>query len=261
MNFPVKNYFNFLLESDSESFTSEYESLSGPFWGKDESGSLFLNGDFSRKILELVDDLKRFLPSELHSKEIKDVHLTGSHPSYENSGHPEADIVVIVDLSDFDDYERKEIKHGIDRQRKKWNIKNKPKIDGIFLDFDIHDDNDLHNDSALYSIKNNSWVKSPNAESISIDDRDVTKKYSRLTSEIDYLIDLLKNPDLEIDSKTQFASYFRHILNRLILMRQDSSKSKDFPHIGNLCYRKLKKEGYIKKLIGALVDNSKYLTK
>jgi hypothetical protein len=261
LNFPVKNYLNFLLESDSESFTSEYESLSGPFWTKNEKGSVFLNGDVSREILALVDDLKISLPSELHSKEIKDVHLTGSHTSYENSENPEADIVVILDLSNFDDYEKKDIKQRIDRQRKKWNIKNKPKIDGVFLDFDIHDDNDPHDDSALYSIKNNSWIKSPDSENIYIDDKDVIKKYSRLTSEIDHLIDSLETPDLGKDEKSQYVSYLRHILNRLVIMRQDSSKSKDFPHIGNLCYRKLKKEGYIKKLIGALVDNSKYLTK
>jgi hypothetical protein len=261
LNSPVKNYLNFLLESDSESFTSEYESLSGPFWDRDENGLVFLKDEVSRKILSLADDLKSFLPTELQSKEIEDVHLTGSHTSYENSEHPEADIILIIDLSNFDDSERKDIKQGIDKQRKKWNIKNKPKINDVFLDFDVHDGNDPHNDSALYSVKNKSWIKSPVPEEISIDERDVVKKYLRLISEIDYLVDSLEKSDFGADTKNQCVLYLRHILDRLILMRSDSSKSKDFPHIGNLCYRKLKKEGYIKKLIGALVDNSKYLTK
>lgn len=255
----VHNFNFFLIESSEQNSQNRNSDIQNSrFFDFDENGECIFTGPDPQIISDLVSDFLSGL-NLLSSKEIKDIQITGSTVNPEESNFPELDIIVIFDLNNFDSDERDRIKKSVEKYRIGWNIKNKAKISNIPVDIDVHPEGDHHSDSGLYSLKKNVWISKPNIPDSDVDHRDVYKKYSRFSSEIDRVCFLLENGFFSQFSKRDLIDHLKYLAERVSYMKQNKPTDPNIPHIGYLCYQKLRKEGYIKKLVGALVDYSSFL--
>ena len=102
----------------------------------------------------------------------------------------------------------------------------------------VQDINEPHAALGVYSLLNNSWIKTPEKENIDVPDSEIERKAQPLMSQID---NLLSDPSTTIQD-------IKRLKAKIKQFRQSGLESNGEYSLENLAFKKLRNEGYLEKL-------------
>lgn len=243
----IYDYCSFLNVNESREISNN--ELSKIIWKKKDDG-----WDLDSKVrLKLISKAKKFykeFAEILEDRSIRDIQISGPFASFSPTKNSEIDVHVILDLSNISG-DSKKLQHTIKSIKFLWNLKNDFSVRGIPVDFFITDFRDVHDNSPLYSLNKSKWIIKPDLED-DIDQRDVDRKFDDLSAEIDEIHSkLLSKNYIPKDAKSLYKRCIS-IKNKIYKIRKDSLNDKKGESINSHVFKKLKKSGYIDKLIDTL---------
>jgi len=134
-----------------------------------------LQTEIRTKLLKIARDYINSLDVKV---KLKDITFTGSLANFNWSKHSDVDLHVIIDLGNID--HKTEIKDLLDIKTDSWNTKHNITIKGydIELYLQLHDQE--HHSTGVYSVLHNKWATKPKFKEVSINKKQITKKYNKI---------------------------------------------------------------------------------
>ena len=243
--------FNFgVNEADTPYY---HESLNPVFWDKKKDRSGDVKWDFDqrvrRKLVRIAKDFYAKYEDILGDREIKDIILTGSLANFNYTKYSDLDVHVLVNLDGIDDENPKILKSAIDGVRFVWNLRHDIKIRNYDTELYLQDESEEHTASAVFSLMNNEWIKKPVYDLPEIDDQQVNRKYEAIVSDIENMHTRLMVSGNMPSNARQLHKRCEKIKQKIFKMRRESLSKGGEMSVGNLVFKKLRNEGYIKQLI------------
>lgn len=217
-----------------------HSELSNLLWDQDNN----LKKDVEEKLIEISElfreTLKLYVP--------EDIYVTGSFANYnysddkdENGNYKsDIDLHLVYDFSKLN-IDPEILTEYFKAKKQIFNEKYDITIHNIPVEVGVEDINSPLASSGIYSIINNKWVVFPENANKEINDVD-EEKYHELTQQIEKTI--------ETQDKEQIKELIRLIGN----MRKTSLASDGEFGEGNLLFKRLRNDGYIKRLKDVLSD-------
>ena len=239
-------------KSNMENNELQEEVSVEPFEPKDELNPKFwvdnkLNSKVRMRLLDIADDFVKTL--DIRWVKPDDIVLTGSIANYNWTKFSDVDIHVIMDFKKV--YEKTDfVKNYFDCKKQEWNSTHEGlKIYGFNVELSVEDKNTPAVASGVYSLEKNDWVSEPK----DLSDAKLNKEYVESTAEnyIEKIDDLDRRIRKEKDAKKveKLSDKMVSIFNKLKGMRRDGLKSKAKEmSSGNIIWKILRAEGYIKKI-------------
>lgn len=218
-------------------------------WNKDSTGDYHLDKTFSRKLIRVAKDFFSQFSDLLGDKEIKDIQLTGDFCNDQKFSSGDLDLHVIVDFSGLSD-SVENLEQQISKRKFDWDLNNPLKVRGYDLDVYLNDFDNQHEKSGLYSLLNDRWITKGNQKSL-LDPRDSEKKFKHLLYVLDSIENKLTSPNLSEDAKNKIFEKAHRLKRRVQRMRRNSDPQ--IPSVNSETFKKLKKKGYIEKLVRNLL--------
>ena len=207
-------------EVDLSSFKKQ-NTLPPKIW-KDEDT---LDSKVRLKLLDIADDFWEFV--NLTWVEPKGIIMTGSLCNYNWSEFSDVDLHLIVDFDEIDE-KTEFVKQYLDSKKNEWNNEHeKLKIMGYPVELYVQDTKDDVEAGGIYDLEENKWVRHPNPDnikSIGLDKFGIKDKAAEIMTIIDDMCDKVKD------------------------MRKNSLGEKGESSPGNICYKTLRRTGYLDKL-------------
>jgi hypothetical protein len=197
----ISTYKNFILEG--RFYQSE---LNSSFWS-----DFKFDQEVREKLLKIAKDFYEDLGINIP---VLDVQLTGSLANYNWTKYSDLDVHVIMDLSQINqDVEL--VKKALDGIRVSWNQRHPVVIRKHDVELYAQDINQLHLASGLFSLLKNEWIRQPEYNPPTVDERDVTRKTSAYHHEIVELNRRLKkaSPE-EAATILEYASALKKKISR-----------------------------------------------
>lgn len=202
-----------------------------------------------RKLLRIAKDFFAKFDDILKAENIYDIQLTGSLANFNYTKFSDLDVHVLVNLEGIDDENPEILKKALDGVRFVWNLRHDISIRGYDVELYLQDREEPHTASALYSLMNDEWIKSPVFSPVKIDDKDVNKKYDGIVNDIEKLhTKLMVTSYVPSDAKKLYKRCIK-VKEKIQKMRKESLEKGGEMSVGNLVFKKLRNEGYIEKLI------------
>ena len=239
-------------KSNMENNELQEEVSVEPFEPKDELNPKFwvdnkLNSKVRMRLLDIADDFVKTL--DIRWVKPDDIVLTGSIANYNWTKFSDVDIHIIMDFKKV--YEKTDfVKNYFDCKKQEWNSTHEGlKIYGFNVELSVEDKNTPAVASGVYSLEKNDWVSEPK----DLSDAKLNKEYVESTAEnyIEKIDDLDRRIRKEKDAKKveKLSDKMVSIFNKLKGMRRDGLKSKAKEmSSGNIIWKILRAEGYIKKI-------------
>lgn len=251
------NYYNkwkleeTLDEEENNDKLQEDVSIS-PFEPKEELHPKFwvnnkLNSKVRMRLLDIADDFVKTL--DIKWVKPDDIVLTGSLANYNWTKYSDVDIHIIMDFKKV--YKKTDfVKSYFDAKKLEWNSSHEGlKIYGFNVEMSVEDKNAPAAASGVYSLEKNDWVSEPK----DLSDAKLNKDYVESTAEkfIGKIDALDKRIRKEKDAKKVeiLSNKMISIFNKLKGMRREGLKqrAKEMSS-GNIIWKILRAEGYIKKI-------------
>ena len=157
-----------------------HDELNPKFWERkeDKKGNVTWSFDqmVRRKLIRIAKDFFSKFSDIIKAEDIYDIQLTGSLANFNYTNFSDFDVHILVNLDGIDDENPKILKKALDGIRFMWNLRHDISIRGYDVELYIQGKDEPHTASALYSLMNNKWVKSPVFSPPEIDERDVRKE-------------------------------------------------------------------------------------
>jgi len=201
MKHHISTYKNFILEN--RFYQSE---LNPSFWS-----DFKFDPEIRMKLLKIAKDFYKDLDITIP---VMDVQLTGSLANYNWTKYSDLDVHVILDLSQINqDVEL--VKKALDGIRVSWNQRHPVVIREHDVELYAQDINQLHLASGLFSLLKNEWIRQPQYNPPTVDEKDVTRKTSAYRNEIEELNKRLKkaSPE-EAATILEYASALKKKISR-----------------------------------------------
>jgi hypothetical protein len=222
-------------------------SLSSDIFEK-KNGSYILREDVREKLLKITDNFLEYLKIDFF---VFDVHLTGSLSNYNWSKYSDVDLHIMYDINEIipnnmnNDVYKKIIEEFFETKKKNWGLTTNIKIKNYEVELYVQDINDKSISSGIYSVLNNEWVIEPNKLKTphDIDEKKILEKSNDFEKQIDDLVKDTKSGDEKIKQ-------VELIKNKLKKFRQSGLESGGEFSYENLTFKLLRRNGYIKKLMG-----------
>jgi 8-oxo-dGTP pyrophosphatase MutT (NUDIX family) len=223
-----------------------------PFEPKDELNPKFwvnnkLNSKVRMRLLDIADDFVKTL--DIRWVKPEDIVLTGSIANYNWTKFSDVDIHIIMDFKKV--YKKTDfVKSYFDSKKQEWNgIHEGLKIYGFNVELSVEDTDAPAVASGVYSLEKNEWVSEPK----DLSDAKLNKEYVEETAEsyIEKIDDLERRIKKEKDAKKveTLSNKMVSIFNKLKGMRREGLKTKAKEmSSGNIIWKILRAEGYIKKI-------------
>lgn len=230
-----------------------------PFEPKDELHPRFwvnnkLNSKVRMRLLDIADDFVKSL--NIRWVKPEDIVFTGSLANYNWTKFSDVDVHVIMDFSKV--YKKPDfVKSYFDSKKEEWNSTHENlKIYGFNVEMCVEDLNAPAAATGVYSLEKNEWIKEPK----DLSDAKLNKEYveNTATKYIDKIDDIEKKISKEKDSKKVeiLSNKMVAIFDKLKGMRKEGLKSKAKEmSSGNIIWKILRAEGYIKKIWGIVNYN------
>lgn len=203
-----------------------------------------LNPRIEDKLLRLARDFYKDLEFDA---EVLDITLVGSLANYNYTAGSDIDVHLIIDFAEINE-DVELVKKAIDGQRFMWNLRHNIVIKDHDVELYIQDKNEEHISGGLYSLMNKKWVRLPIYNPPNVDTSDIDPKYDARVFDIEKFEKLSKKDLDPIDAETYYNSA-KELKSKIMKARKAGlSESGEFS-IENLVFKKLRKEGYIEKLI------------
>jgi hypothetical protein len=197
----ISTYKDFILEG--RFYQSE---LNPSFWS-----DFKFDPDVRMKLLRIAKDFYDDLDINIP---VIDVQLTGSLANYNWTEYSDLDVHLIMDLSKINN-DVELVKKALDGIRVSWNQRHPVIIRKHDVELYAQDINQLHLASGLYSLLKGEWIRQPQYNPPTIDERDVTRKTDAYRHEIDELQRRLDSasPD-EASTVLEYASALKKKISR-----------------------------------------------
>ena len=246
---PVKDFnsFSIAINESSKCTTCMCDKL----WSQSKDGSWKLDPVVERKLLRIAQNFWNQLAPSIGEKEISDVHISGDLADYNHSGSPDIDLHILIDLSGLDPEEIEKIKREIDLAKFQMNLDRPPRLRGYDVDLHLNDIETPHDSTGLYSLMKGKWICQP-GQNESLDDRDCEKKYYSLGDAIEKIAIKLAAPSCTNEARKKLLEKAGRIKKKIQKMRSVHMDEARKPCVAKNAYQKLKKEGYIDKLVRIL---------
>lgn len=233
-----------------------HDELNPKFWKKkeDKKGNVTWSFDqmVRRKLIRIAKDFFSKFSDIIKAEDIYDIQLTGSLANFNYTNFSDFDVHILVNLDGIDDENPKILKKALDGIRFMWNLRHDISIRGYDVELYIQEKDEPHTASALFSLMNNKWVKSPVFSPPEIDEKDVDKKYDGLAYEIESLhTKLVAVTNIPSDAKKLYKRCIK-VKEKIQKMRKEELSKGGEMAIGNLVFKKLRNDGYIEKLIDTI---------
>lgn len=191
-----------------------------------------LKDKLRRTLLSIANDYVDNLDFEIVPN---DIILTGSLANFNYSDYSDYDLHILIDFSKID-ANTKLVKKFLDADRKNWNDSHDIKLKGYEVEIYSQDISEPHTSTGIYSILNDEWIIKPTVRDFKIDTELIRLKTECLMNDID---EIEKNPD--IDS-------INDMFKQISKLRKDSISTDGEFGIGNLVFKTLRRNDYLKKL-------------
>lgn len=233
--FRIKNFQQWVVNEDQ----FYQKELNPVFWANNE-----FDPSVREKLLKIAQDFYAIFKIDLP---IEDVQLTGSLANYNWTPKSDLDVHVLIDFSKVDP-NKDLVKKALDGQRFIWNLRHNIIIRGHDVELYIQDVNEPHVASGLFSLQNNTWVKTPSYNPPQIDERDVQMKYDGIVNDISRIEAELGKNDSEISAE-EVHNHAETLKSKIMKMRKEGLEQRGEFSVENLVFKKLRNEGYIQKII------------
>jgi len=199
------------------------------------------------KLIKIAKDF--FNDVELET-EIKDIYLTGSMANYNYTEESDIDVHIVCDFKDINE-DTELVKKAIDGQRFIWNLRHNIIIKGHDVELYIQDETEEHNATGLYSLLNDEWITKPVYNPPNVDTKDVNVKYDARVYDI-LKYEKLSKQELSPEEAEEYYENAKELKSKIMKSRKEGLTEEGEFSIENLVFKKLRKEGKIKKIIDVI---------
>jgi len=184
--------------------------------------------------------------------ELLDIYFTGSMCNYNYSSDSDIDVHIIIDFEDVSD-NMKLVKKAMDGQRFIWNLRHNIVIKGHDVELYVQDSGEKHTASSIYSLLYDKWIVEPKYNPPAVDQKFVDMKYDAKAYDIDELEKLSKDEDLVDPYECEvYYDKAKEMKAKIMKSRKEGLDLNGEFSIDNLVFKKLRKNGKIKKLIDTI---------
>lgn len=202
--------------------------LNSKIWDNREK----LHVDIKTKLLEIS---KLFFKKIETPIKLKNIFLTGSLASYQWRPTSDFDLHIVVEILDDECVET--AVDYFDSKSKIFNTEHNIFLKGYKVEVNIKTEESLLKGKGVYDIINDEWVAKPEKPSTPLDDPEVLKIAEKIKMEIDDAI-----------SNQAGLDTLKEIRNKIKNLRTQGLAKDGEYSIGNLVFKKLRHDEYIKKL-------------
>lgn len=200
--------------------------------------------------IKLIKIARDFFDGLELETEIIDIHLTGSLANYNYTESSDIDVHIIIDFKDLSN-DIEIVKMAVDGQRFMWNTRHNIIIKGHNVELYIQDKLEEHKSSGIYSLLFDEWIIRPKYDPPNIDNEDVKIKYDARCNDIHRLEKISKTNLQPIESE-EYYNKAKDLKSRIMKSRKLGLTEDGEFSIENLVFKKLRREGKIKKLIDTI---------
>lgn len=197
------------------------------------------------KLIKIGKDFFEELDIE---SELVDIYLTGSIANYNYNAMSDIDIHCVTRFKDINE-DTELVKKAMDGMRFIWNLRHNISIKGHDVELYIQDVEEKHTASGLYSLLYDKWIVKPIYDPPKIDQETVDLKYKAKAYDIDKLGEISKDKSLEPYECEEYYEKSKEIKAKIMKSRKEGLNEKGEFSVENLVFKKLRKNGKIKKII------------
>lgn len=227
------------------------KTLNPEIWNDVDTVDPVLKSNIRAALLSIASEFMEFLSEDLF---VDDVRFTGSLANFNWSKFSDIDLHVLVDFSQFDPEDREVYKELFQLKKTLFNSTHNITVKGYEVELYGEDINEIHHSTGIYSVLFDEWINKPEREEVKIDKDLLKSKSVSMMSNIDELIDDVK--DDELDSALEKIEKFKDKLKKY--RSAGLEKDGEFSY-ENLVFKFLRRNGYIEKLFdfkNKLMDKS-----
>lgn len=227
------------------------KTLNPEIWNDVDTVDPVLKSNIRAALLSIASEFMEFLSEDLF---VDDVRFTGSLANFNWSKFSDIDLHVLVDFSQFDPEDREVYKELFQLKKTLFNTTHNITVKGYEVELYGEDINEIHHSTGIYSVLFDEWINKPEREEVKIDKDLLKSKSVSMMSNIDELIDDVK--DDELDSALEKIEKFKDKLKKY--RSAGLEKDGEFSY-ENLVFKFLRRNGYIEKLFdfkNKLMDKS-----
>jgi predicted nucleotidyltransferase len=206
-----------------------------------------LNEKIKKKLVKISKDF--FEDVELET-EIINIYLTGSMTNYNYNTYSDIDVHVVIDFKDINE-DVDLVKKVVDGQRFIWNLRHNITIKDHDVELYIQDKSEEHRSTGLYSLLNDEWIKKPIYNPPDVDTEDITLKYDARVYDI-LRFEKLSKQDLYPEESEEYYNSAKELKAKIMKARKEGLSEEGEFSLENLVFKKLRREGKIKKLIDTI---------
>jgi hypothetical protein len=229
-----------------EFVTSDITPVIKSFYLKDDLNPNIWDGfkiksEVSSQLLKIAQDFYNTTGLEA---EIKDVILTGSLANYNwSEKYSDYDLHILIDFNDVSQ-DVDLVKKYVDAAKNNWNKEYNINIQDYPVEVYIQDINEPHISTGVFSLMKNKWKVRPRKKDFQIDEKEIKIKAKGIMNQIDELESKLEKP------YDEFRELVKVIWDKIKNLRKSGldSQGGEFS-VGNLTFKALRRNGYIKKII------------
>jgi len=229
-----------------EFVSSDITPVIKSFYLKDELNPNIWDGfkiksEVSSQLIKIAQDFYNTTGLEA---EIKDVVLTGSLANYNwSEKYSDYDLHILIDFNDVSE-DVDLVKKYVDAAKNNWNKEYNINIEEYPVEVYIQDVNEPHISTGVFSLMKNKWKVRPRKRDFKIDEKEIKIKAKGLMNQIDELESELDKP------YDEFRELVKVVWDKIKNLRKSGldSEGGEFS-VGNLTFKALRRNGYIKKIL------------
>jgi predicted nucleotidyltransferase len=212
----------------------EYHNELNPKLWRRQSDTFVLHPDIQQALEDTAEAFYVFL--DLPDLEIEDIIITGSSANYNWTDSSDLDLHIVINVQKAEQKYGKVAMKYFDMAKKVYNDLHDINIKGVPVEFYVQDEDEEHNSTGMYSLKDEEWVLEPQFEKPDYNDSDVRAKAAQWMDLID---------DVCSSNKADIIDAFMKKLSKL---RQAGLEKGGEFSVENLAFKTLRNEGFLDRL-------------
>lgn len=222
------------------------DTLSTKIWDND----MHLNDNVRITLLQLAYD---FIESA-KLPVFHDVIITGSLANFNwNDEYSDIDLHIVTDFNEISD-DPDIAKAYCDEKKSNWNtVHNKITVYGYPVELYVQDKDEPHKSTGVYSLMTDRWIIKPSIEKLpdSSNKEQIKDGVSAYCNMIDTLCETFERCSDDKDAVKEISAIADRLYDAIRQERKESLLTSSHPELttGNIMFKSLRRNGYMKKLI------------
>lgn len=226
---------NETVDPEALEINVDYHTELNPTVWMQTDGQYVLKPEVKRALKKIAKDFVANL--DIPKLPIEDITITGSSANYNWTQSSDIDLHIGVDVAEGEKLYGSLFEDFLTARGVIWNEKRDVKIGTLPVELYVHDFNDDHVSSGVYSLTNDKWIVEPTYSEPTVDDRAVRQKLAKVMADID-----------EVVRGCNKAAPVEQLIQKIKTMRQSGlDKGGEFA-VENIVFKLLRRNGYLEKL-------------